>query len=84
MELGLSSEDGNLVVDAYHDIRTSNHRSSARISSALVNPEIGVSLIRALQTSDDSHDYRLPPAGHELEINDDPFLLHGWLNEHSR
>ncbi|WP_368889320.1 ATP-binding protein [Morganella morganii] len=83
LELGLSSEDDNLVVDAYHDIRTSNHRSSVRISSALVNPETGVSLIRALQTSDDSHDYRLPPAGHELEINDDPFLLHGWLNEHS-
>jgi len=83
LELSLSSEDGNLVVDSYHDIRTSNHRSTVRISSAVVNPETGVSLIRALQTSDNSHDYRLPPAGHEFEIDDDPFLLRGWLNEHS-
>ncbi|MGI1943979.1 hypothetical protein [Shewanella glacialipiscicola] len=83
LELGLSSEDGNLVVDSYHDIRTSNHRSSVRISSALVNPETGFALVRSLQTSDDSHDYRLPPAGHEFEIDDGPFLLRGWLNEHS-
>lgn len=83
LELGLTSEDENLVVDSYHDIRTSNHRSSVRISSSLVSPDTGLSLIRALQTSDDSHDYRLPPAGHEFEIDDDPFLLRGWLNEHS-
>ncbi|MBF4433411.1 ATP-binding protein [Vibrio anguillarum] len=83
LELGLTSEDENLVVDSYHDIRTSNHRSSVRISSSLVSPDTGLSLIRALQTSDDSHNYRLPPAGHEFEIDDDPFLLRGWLNEHS-
>lgn len=83
LELGLTSEDGNLVVDSYHDIRTSNHRSSVRISSSLVSPDTGLSLIRALQTSDDSHDYRLPPAGHEFEIDDGPFLLRGWLREHS-
>ena len=83
LELGLSSEDENLVVDSYHDIRTSNHRSSVRISSSLVSPDTGLSLLRALQTSRDSWDYRLPPAGHEFEIDDDPFLLRGWLNEHS-
>lgn len=83
LELGLTSEDESLVVDSYHDIRTSNHRSSVRISSSLVSPDTGLSLIRALQTSDDSHDYRLPPAGHEFEIDEDPFLLRGWLSEHS-
>ena len=83
LELGLTSEYGNLVVDSYHDIRTSNHRSSVRISSSLVSPDTGLSLIRALQTSDDSHDYRLPPVGHEFEIDDGPFLLRGWLSEHS-
>jgi hypothetical protein len=83
LELGLASDDSHLVVDSYHDIRTSNHRSSVRISSSLVSPDTGLSLIRALQTSDDSHDYRLPPAGHEFEIDEDPFLLRGWLREHS-
>ena len=83
LELGLASDDSNLVVDSYHDIRTSKHRCSVRISSSLVSPDTGLSLIRALQTSDDSHDYRLPPAGHEFEIDDNPFLLRGWLSEQS-
>lgn len=83
LELGLASDDSSLVVDSYHDIRTSNHRSSVRISSALVNPDTGLSLIRALQTSDDSHDYRLPPFQNEFELDDDPYLLRGWISDHS-
>jgi hypothetical protein len=83
LELGLGFDDSNLVVDSYNDIRTSKHRSNVRISSSLVSPDTGLSLIRALQTSDDSHDYRLPPAGHEFEIDDDSFILRGWLSEHS-
>lgn len=81
LELGLIAGGKNLVVDCDHDIRTCNHRSSVRISSSLVSPDTGLSLARALQTSDDSHDYRLPPANHESEITDGPFLLRGWLNE---
>jgi energy-coupling factor transporter ATP-binding protein EcfA2 len=83
LELGLASNDSNLVVDSYHDIRTSNHRSSVRISSSLVSPDTGLSLVRALQTSNDSHDYCLPPANHEFEIDDDPYLLRGWISKHS-
>lgn len=83
LEIGLTSADDYLVVDSHHDIRTSNHRSSVRISSSLVSPDTGLSLIRALQTSDDSHDYRLPPADHEFEIDDGPYLLRGWLCESS-
>ncbi|WP_010322421.1 ATP-binding protein [Marinobacterium stanieri] len=82
LELGLDSDNHNLIVDTYHDIRTSEHCSSVRISSSLVSPDTGLSLIRALQTSNDSHDYRLPPAGHDCEINDGPFVLRGWLSEH--
>ena len=83
LELGLSSGDKSLTVDSYHSIRTSKHRSTVRISSSLVNPDTGLSLVRALQTSDDSHDYRLPPAGNEFEIDDAPYLLRGWISEHS-
>ncbi|ENM3739357.1 ATP-binding protein [Vibrio cholerae] len=81
LELGLTSDDRNLVVDSYYTIRTSNHRSTVRISSSLVNPDTGLSLVMALQSSDNSHDYRLPPAGHELEIDYGPYLLRGWLSE---
>lgn len=83
LELGLSSNENNLTVDAYHSIRTSNHRSNVTISSSLVNPDTGLSLVRALQTSGDSHDYRLPPANNEFEINDGPYLLRGWISEYS-
>ena len=83
LELGLTSEEKNLIVNSYHDIRTSNHRSSVRISSSLVSPDTGLSLLRALQTSRDSWDYRLPPADHEFEIDDGLFILRGWLREHS-
>jgi energy-coupling factor transporter ATP-binding protein EcfA2 len=83
LELGLSSDDRSLTVDSYHSIRTSKHRSTVRISSSLVNPDTGLSLVRALQTSDDSHDYRLPPANNEFEIDDGPYLLRGWISEHS-
>jgi len=38
-------------------------------------------LVRALQTSDDSHDYRLPPIGNDLEIDDEEYKLHGWIDE---
>jgi len=83
LELGLASEGNNLIIDCYHEIRTSKHRSTARTSSALVSPDTGLALIRALQTSDDSHDYRLPPVDHEFEIDDGPYLLRGWLSEHT-
>ena len=83
LELGLSSNASNLTVGSYYNIRTSKHCSTVRISSSLVNIDTGLSLIRALQTSDDSHDYRLPPANNEFEIDDGPYLLRGWISEHS-
>lgn len=83
LELGLASDDGNLVVDSYHDIRTNKYCSNVRISSSLVNPDTALSLIRALQTSDDSHDYRLPPVDNEFEIDDGSYVLRGWLRDGS-
>lgn len=80
--LGLFNSDGKLTVDCYFNIVSENHRSTMRISSALVNVETGISLVKALQTSDDSHDYRLPPAKHDFEIDDGEYQLIGWLNDH--
>ena len=83
LEIGLTNNDSGLVIDSNHDIRSSKHRSRVRISSSLVNPDTGLPLVRALQTSDDSHDYRLPPFEHEFEIDDGPYLLRGWISEYS-
>ena len=83
LELGPVSDENYLVIDSYHNIRTDKHSTSVRISSALVNPDTALSLVRALQTSDDSHDYRLPPFGHDFQIDDDPYKLRGWISEYS-
>jgi hypothetical protein len=48
-----------------------------------VSPITAVSLVRALQTSHNSHDYRIPPAGNDLEISDDEFRLLGWIKDNS-
>ncbi|MDK3073456.1 hypothetical protein QO034_10070, partial [Sedimentitalea sp. JM2-8] len=55
-----------------------------RISSALVSSERSGSLVRALQTATNPMDYRIPPAGHELEINAGAFQLQGWVATDSR
>ncbi len=83
LEIGFASSENNLIIDSNHNIYTSKYRSTVRISSALVNPDTGPSLLRALQTSNDSHDYRLPPVDHEFEIEDGPYVLRGWLTENS-
>ncbi|MBW4709856.1 ATP-binding protein [Roseobacter sp. YSTF-M11] len=54
-----------------------------RISSALVSPERSGSLVRALQTATNPMDYRIPPAGDELEINAGAFRLQGWVATNS-
>lgn len=78
-ELGLISDCNYLKVNSYHDIRTSEKRSTVRVSSALVSSVTALPLVRALQTSRDSHDYRLPPVGNDLEIDEDNYKLKGWL-----
>jgi hypothetical protein len=40
--------------------------------------------MRALQTTQNPHDYRIPPSGNELEIDTGPYQLKGWIWETSR
>jgi hypothetical protein len=78
-ELGLVSDDGTIVVGGYHDTRARDFMQSVRVETALVSPDTASALVRALQTVDDSWDYRIPPAGHDIEINVPPYMLVGWL-----
>jgi len=55
-----------------------------QISSALVNAKHAHSLMRALQTTLNPYDYRIPPSGNELEIDSGPYQLKGWIWETSR
>lgn len=71
---------GFLAVGAYFDIHTQRTNFTGRVSTALVSPATASALARALQTADDSWDYYIPPAGHELEINAGCYCLKGWLD----
>ncbi len=81
IEIGLDNEENMIVVDGYHQNRSERYNSNVSVSTALVAPKTADALVRALQTANDSRDYRLPPNGHSLEIDHIPFQLRGWLTE---
>ncbi|RUR55185.1 AVAST type 3 anti-phage nuclease/ATPase Avs3a [Vreelandella populi] len=54
-------------------------RESVHITSALVSTSHSYALLRALQTTTHSHDYRIPKAGDDGEINQGGFQLKGWV-----
>lgn len=58
-----------------------DHYEATTIRSALVSPKTSVALLRALQTCEDNHDYRIPLEDDELELQDSPFEMFGWLKE---
>jgi hypothetical protein len=57
----------------------SNREESLAVHSALVLPERSQSLLRALQTTLNPHDYRIPDADDDLQINEGGFQLKGWI-----
>jgi hypothetical protein len=59
------------------------HRREERvhISSALVAEETADSLLNALTSCQNHHDYRLPDDGDEMEIDEPPFILSGWIKD---
>ena len=74
-----------VVVDGSSERRMGNRVERTLVSSALVAPVTSRSLLRALQTMDDSWDYKLPDEGEELaEIDEGPFRFLGWLERTHR
>jgi hypothetical protein len=61
-----------------------NREESIRITSALVSSDRSMALLRALQSATNPHDYRIPDADDELQIDVDGFQLKGWIVDHSR
>ena len=80
-ELGLFSDNDLLAIGGYHDTRSSDFALITRINTALVSPKTAPALVRALQSANDSHDYRIPPEGDHLEINQSKYILKGWIND---
>lgn len=65
-------------------ISDSELEQSVHITSALVSPDKSITLLRALGTANDFHDYALPSAESEMEIDEFGFELKGWIVSHSR
>jgi len=80
-ELKVDGRWDRLVVDSYHNTRSSNFKLTAYVKSALVSPELATSLLRALQTVEYASDYGLPSSGSDAEIHEPPFRLVGWLDD---
>lgn len=81
LELGLKSGQEAMVVQGYHHTRSGSYDSSVFIRTALVSPLTARALVRALQSVNYSQDYRVPSSGDELEIDEPPYTLIGWLND---
>ena len=70
-----------VVVDGSTLRRFADRKEQTSVTTALVAPGKARTLLRALQTMDDSWDYGLPADGDCLhEIDEPPFRLLGWLD----
>lgn len=61
---------------------SSSYEEEIEIRSALVSKDRSDALLRALQLADNCYSYRIPPDEDELEINDGPYQLKGWIDNH--
>lgn len=81
-QLGLlgAAPEGWMIVSASI---TSNHptrEQSSRVNSALVSPKTAAALTRALQSVRDPWDFRIPDENDDLQFDEAPYRLTGWLS----
>jgi hypothetical protein len=82
-EIGLlgNSSIVELNLNGYYTNYYGKNYENVSISSALVSPTTSAALLRALQTSEDHHDYKIPLEEDSLIINHGDFQLLGWLKQ---
>lgn len=76
---------GYLVVRGHVSIAMQDRTEQVSISSALAGPQASAALVRALQTMEDSWDYKIPDENEEdWSVDQPPLQLMGWLRHISR
>jgi len=75
----LFGSDGTVTVWGYWTAMSGQRQETVHITSALVSTDRSQALLRALQTATNPHDYRIPEAGDEGEIDQWEFRLKGWV-----
>lgn len=78
-EIMVADRPGYLVVDQSATTASRTFRHEVRVSTGLVSSDTAHALVRALQTTWDDLDYRIPPEGDDLEIDTGDYVLRGWL-----
>lgn len=77
-------EDGRtwINVRGYWDERSNSKTENFIVASALVSSASSQSLMNALSTTENPHDFKLPYYDEEdMEVDSPPFKLKGWLTE---
>lgn len=72
-------EAGYLTVWGRWSNRDTSRNESISVNTALISRERSASLLRALQTTANPHDFRIPDANDELQIDQGPYQLKGWI-----
>jgi len=70
---------GWVVVEGSIHAHFSKREENIRIKSALVSPETAPALVRALQTTSNPWNFRIPDEDDELQVDVPPYRLLGWL-----
>jgi hypothetical protein len=74
---------GYLTVWGRWSDHDTNGEQSSSVYTALVSRERSASLLRALQTADNPHDFRIPDAEDDLQIDHGAYQLKGWIVDQS-
>lgn len=75
--------DGRMNLWGWWTWISGRREESIHVYSALVSSDRSMALLRALQSVDNTHDYRIPDAEDDLQINSDGFQLKGWIVDRS-
>jgi hypothetical protein len=82
--VGRGEHAGWVAVAASYSVQFATRRSQVRVESALVSPNTAPALGRALQTVTNPFNFRIPPEDHDLQIDQPPYRLIGWLPDDER
>jgi len=78
---GLYPSSGLITIWGHWTEVDVNYSETISVHSALVTPTTSSSLLRAIQTVEHPHDFRIPSAGDDLEFDTPPYLLKGWVQD---
>jgi hypothetical protein len=78
---GLYPGPGWMTVWGHRSGTEINHSESISVQSAMVTPHTSAALLRAIQTVEHPHDFRIPSEGDELEVDTPPYQLKGWIQD---